>query len=269
MTRAISTLSVDLDRTTIDVQIFSLVSSRRRPHFKTLCPDCNKRVFREYKCSSCGQVVEKGIKGYELNDDYVIFEKEEVDVSFPAVVEIVKFTSKERYRKALDELAILPNGKHYLLLPTKDKKKKIRENRIYSALKNYLQDKVAIVEMTIRKKPYLAVLETWKGKIRASGLYYSEQIRRDIDTQYRNVQIEGKEQEVLNDFLSGYYGDPYFKEIKDDYKEQFETMIKARAKGKTILPKRKQEKKAGEDILKIFSTTIAQEVKKKEKVKAR
>lgn len=94
---------------------------------------------------------------------------------------------------------------------------------------------VAVAHITIRKKEQLCALRPEKGNLMLETLFYSNEIRVDLEKELPEIKIteaEEKMAEALVDLLAGHFD---AKEHKDTYREALMQVIEQKLEGKQVV----------------------------------
>ena len=170
--RAIGTSTIAFGLVSLPVKIYSTGESSRKISFNMIWKERGVRVRQQYIDPPDGTVVPKDeiVKGYEFaKDQYVLFDKEELDVvQAPKSdeIEIVSFVPAETVPR-------LYFNKAYYLGPDKGGARAYR--LLSAALKE--TDRVAIAKHATRGKQYVVMIRPHEDGLLLEQLYYSEEIR--------------------------------------------------------------------------------------------
>ena len=170
--RAIGTSTIAFGLVSLPVKIYSTGESSRKISFNMIWKERGVRVRQQYIDPTDGTVVPKDeiVKGYEFaKDQYVLFDKEELDVvQAPKSdeIEIVSFVPAETVPR-------LYFNKAYYLGPDKGGARAYR--LLSAALKE--TDRVAIAKHATRGKQYVVMIRPHEDGLLLEQLYYSEEIR--------------------------------------------------------------------------------------------
>jgi DNA end-binding protein Ku len=213
-------------------------------------------------------------KGYEITkDQYVIIEKQDLDkiaVESSRTIDIKEFIDEHE----LDPLFI---EKSYYLLPdsatNKGGRKKVRnsssvtsQNKAYSLLVKVLHDmkKAAIGKVVLRsERERLVAIRAYQRGLVLHTLHYISEIKplEDINeaSEIKSPSIDEKERslgQLLVESLASKDFD--ISCYNDQYMEELEKLINAKAKGKTLLIKQAtREPEQTQDLIAALKTSLA------------
>lgn len=177
-------------------------------------------------------------KGYEIaKNEYVIFEKEELDA--------VKPESDKRIRldKFVDYFSVDPIyfDRSYALMPDKS-------NEAYSLLLTAFEKKgkAGVGRITLRTKEYPALVHAYKGSLVLTTLRYAYDV---VDPQgfeeLKQLKAPEKvELDIAVKIVADLSGEFDITEYQDRYKQKVEELIKKKLKGETVVV----EKPAEEEV---------------------
>lgn len=167
-------------------------------------------------------------KGYEItNNEYIIFDKEEL--------EVVKPESDKRIRldKFVDYLAVDPIyfNKSYVLIPNES-------DEAYSLLLTAFErkGKAGVGKITLRTKEYPTLVHAYNNALVLTTLRYAYEV---VDPQsfeeIRNLKEPKKaELDLAAKIVSDLSGEFHITEYNDSYKQKVEELIRKKIKGQKI-----------------------------------
>jgi len=184
------------------------------------------------------------VKGYKLNDSYVVLDEEDFEAASPKksqVIEIEEFVAEKEIDSTYYEAP-------YYLAPDKG------GDRVYALFREALKEasKVAIGTYVMRGREHLCMLKAESDAIVLVRIRFSEEIRSTKDLQLpANSTIKPAELKMaisLIDQLSPKKFD--ISKYKDTYHEELMKLIHAKAKGKKpTTPKFKLVKSNTKDLM--------------------
>ena len=185
---------------------------------------------------------EKIVKGYSLNDNYVILEERDFEDASPQkskMIELENFVSLAEINPIYFETSYYaepetPGRKAYALL-------------LRALLKS---KKAGIGRFVLRSTENLCVLHVYDKVILISKIRFSEEIRSTEEIlSPGDIIINKKELDVGLALIQQYTSEFKIDQFKDEYSSELLKIIKAKAKGKRpSIKKLKPEKAKGEDL---------------------
>lgn len=182
------------------------------------------------------------VKGYLLNDDYVVLDEhdfEEVRPEKTKIIEIESFVTIAEINPIYYETSYFtqpePQGKKaYALL-----------------LQALLKSKMAgVARFVLRNTENLCVIHPLNGVIVITKIRFQEEIRDTSEVALKEeVKISPKELEVGLALIKQYSSKFNIESFKNDYSQELLKIIKAKAKGKRATVKKIKPKKAVSDDL--------------------
>jgi len=168
---------------------------------------------------------EKIVKGYKLNDGYVILEDQDFEDASPAkskTIDIENFVKAAEINPMLFETSYYAEAtkqgqKAYLLLLEALKKSKM----------------AGLGQFVLRQKEHLCVIYAQNEVIVISRIRFAQEIRGSSEIKTDpNISINKKEIDVVMALIKQYTTDFDIDQYKDTYTEDLLKIIKAKAKGK-------------------------------------
>lgn len=216
--------------------------------FNQLHEKCFSRINYIKFCPKCNVKVKENeiIKGYEYEkDDYIVFDKEELDKLKPEnekEIEIISFVPLSEidpvyFEKSYD---IDPEGKGkaYHLFCEALKKSKL----------------VAIAKTVIGSKFYYVVLRFNNQNIIMTTLYFEEEVNiRKDDVDYK---INEKELELAIRLINSLKGKFEPSKYKDEYQDNIRKAIEDKVNGKKIKSAKKKNKKQISDLMEALEKSL-------------
>ncbi|MCW4005414.1 MAG: Ku protein [Candidatus Bathyarchaeota archaeon] len=254
--RSMWTGSISLGLINIPVKLYAMIFDRGISfHFlhKT-----DKHPLRyERVCTKDGKVVswQEVVRGYEFaKDEYVIFEKEEL--------EAIKPESDKRIRvdKFVDYLSVDPVyfDKTYALMPDKS-------NDAYSLLLTALgrMGKAAVGKITLRTKEYPALVHAYKEALVLTTLRYAYDVGDPHSTEeLKKLKAPSKtELELAKKIINDLSGEFDITQYKDTYRQKVEELIEKKLKGETVTVE-KAPKEEVKELMAALQETLKQLEKK-------
>ncbi|MCL1977129.1 MAG: Ku protein [Candidatus Bathyarchaeota archaeon] len=178
------------------------------------------------------------VRGYEIaKNEYIIFEKQELDVVRP------ESDKRIRISKFVDYFSVDPIyfDRTYALLPDKSKD-------AYSLLLNALQrtNKAGAGRITLRTKEYPALLHTYKGALVLTTLRYVYDVvdPQDFEALHKLVAPQKAELDLAVKIVSDLSGDFDITEFQDTYKQHIQELVNKKIKGEKITVEKPLEAEA-------------------------
>ncbi len=229
MPRSIWNGMVSFGLVSIPVRLYPATSSQDIA-FNELHSTCHSRLKRIRWCPVDKIEVpdDQVVKGYEYTKGQYV---EMTDEDFESLPIPSKHTVEVQSFVDAKEIDPVFYDSTYVLEPDEAGKKPFA--LFMHALKS--KNMVAVAHITIRKKEQLCALRPEKGNLMLETLYYSNEVRVDMDKELPDVKItpaEEKMAEALVDLLAGHF-DP--KEHKDAYREALLHVIEQKLEGKQVV----------------------------------
>lgn len=246
MTIRKTTLKVGLD---IPVKVDTMVDDSRIG-FKNVCPTCHNKLSYKKICEKCGKEVDYHDmkKGYELDDDMIVFDREAVKKLREAVnpdgMETVKVVSREN----LDLNRTI--NKSYYLKPQDGARN--RYSVMYEAL--IRKDYAVIVKYAIKSRQKLYAVYGNKDGLIMTEIAYPTQIR-SADIKMEEVGKEEIEKGVR--ILEGLKKETESETVKNEYREKLNEAIEKKMEGEELEAEKEVEKKEKENLEKELDEALA------------
>ena len=185
---------------------------------------------------------DKIVKGYKLNDDYVIVEDQDFEDAAPEkskVIEIENFVNITEVNPMFYETS------YYTEPDTKN-------NKAYALLLKALQQskKAGLARFVLRSTESLCIVHPVKNVLVVTRIRFGQQIR---DTDELNiagdVTVSKKELDVGLALIDQYASKFDVSKFKDEYNDELLKIIKAKSKGKRATVKKLKPHKATSDDL--------------------
>ena len=241
--RPLRNATVSFGLVSIPVRFYTATKSEDI-HFHLLHQSCGTRVNRKWWCPHHEKIVSSDelIRGYEISKGkYVTFTDEEMEAletDDNRAIDIVEFVDLGQvdpvfYEKSYFLGPAPGGGKTYNLLSTAMKK----------------QNKVGVARWVSAGKEHLVVLRPFEKGLILHTMYYADEVRDFAAIDVEHAAIREKEvqlAEMLINELTEEKFDPL--QFKDEYRERVLAKIRAKAQGKPIVSKEKEEEKGGEVV---------------------
>lgn len=191
------------------------------------------------------------VKGYKLDDGYVILEAEDfeaADAIKTKMIEIINFVDER-------EIDSLYYEQPYYLEPDKAAMK------AYALLRDALASsgKVGVTTFVLRNKEGLAILKPYKNVIVLNRIRFSQEIREPSELKLPPVSAtKSKEMDMANKLIEQLTEEFNIEEYKDTYTAKLLKRIKAKSKGKKVTaPKMKVVHKQSDDLMEMLKASLA------------
>ena len=226
--RAIWSGAISFGLINIPVKLFSAVKDSNldldmldsRDHSNIRFKRVNENTGKEVPFESI-------VKGYLVNDEYVILEKsdfENADAKKSRTIELINFVKESEIKSIYYEAP-------YYLEPEKNGEK------AYALLRDALtaSGKVGVTSFVLRNKESLAIIKASDKVIILNRLRFEQEIRDFSELKLPPVsKAKAKEQEMATKLIDQLTEKFDISEYKDTYTEKLLKIIKEKAKGKKI-----------------------------------
>jgi DNA end-binding protein Ku len=170
------------------------------------------------------------VKGYNLNDKYVILEESDFEAASPKktrIIEIESFVETQEIDPVYFETP-------YFIEPDKGGEK------AYQLLHDALEKsgRAGLSRFVMREKEHLAVIRPKQNYLLLQQLRFEEELRSPEDLKLPDVHISAKEINVAMQLIKEYSAPFDIDEYQDEYKNELLKIIKSKAGGKKIVPKK-------------------------------
>ena len=225
--RAIWSGAISFGLINIPVKLFSAVKDSSlnldmldsRDHSNIRFKRVNEKTGREVP-------YENITRGYLVNEDYVIIEKEDFESVEPVknkTIEIINFVKES-------EIGSIYYEQPYYLEPEKSGQK------AYALLRDALKQsgKVGVTTFVLRNKEALAILKPQDNFILLNRLRFEEEIRDANELNIPSVKGTAKEQAMATKLIDQLTEKFSIAKYKDTYTDKLLKIIKDKSKGKKI-----------------------------------
>lgn len=249
--RPIWTGSISFGLINIPVKLFSAVQSSSLDLDMLDSKDHANIKFKRVN-ESTGKEVDYAniVKGYKLDDGYVILEKEDfeaADATKSKMIEIINFVEQQ-------EIDSLYYEQPYYLEPEKSAIK------AYALLRDALVSagKVAVTTFVMRNKEGLAILKPYGKVIVLNRIRFAQEIRDHADLELPPVsKTKTKEMDMANKLVEQLTEKFNIEKYKDTYTAKLLRRIKAKSKGKKIIqPKLKVVHKQSDNLMDMLKASL-------------
>jgi DNA end-binding protein Ku len=234
--------SIGFGLVNIPVKLYSAVQSSRinldmldgRDHEHIKFQRINEKTRKEVP-------YEKIVKGYAIDDSYVILEDQDFEDASPQknkMIELENFVN-------MDEINPIYYETSYYAEPETQGKK------AYALLIKALQKskQAGVARFVLRSTENLCVIHPLNNVIVVTKIRFSEEIRSSEEIVTPDVEISKKELEVGLALISQYTSEFKIDQFKDEYTAELLKIIQAKSKGKRpTIKKMKPEKATSDDL---------------------
>ena len=250
--RSLWTGSISFGLINIPVKLFSAVQESALDLDMLDKTDHSSIKFKRVNENSGKEVAyENIVKGYKLDDGYVILEDEDfeaADAVKTKMIEIINFVDQK-------EIDSLYYEQPYYLEPDKAAVK------AYAMLRDALEasGKVGVTTFVLRNKEGLAILKPYKNVIVLNRIRFSQEIRDTTELKLPPVSAtKTKEMDMANKLIEQLTEKFNIEEYKDTYAEKLLKRIKEKAKGKKATPaKLKVVHKQSDNLMDMLKASLA------------
>jgi DNA end-binding protein Ku len=185
---------------------------------------------------------DKIVKGYKLNDDYVIMEDHDFEDAAPEKSKVVEI---ESFVDIVDVNPMFYETSYYTEPDTKN-------NKAYALLLKALQQskKAGLARFVLRSTESLCIVHPVENVLVITRIRFGQQIRSTEDLNIADhVEVSKKELDVGLALINQYAEDFDVSKFKDEYTGELLDIIKAKSKGKRATVKKLKPHKASSDDL--------------------
>ncbi|WP_295721090.1 Ku protein [Mucilaginibacter sp.] len=235
--------SIGFGLVNIPVKLFSAVQTSSldfdmldgRDHARIRFQRVNERTHKEVP-------YDKIVKGYKLNDDYVIMEDQDFEDAAPEKSKVIEI---ESFVDIADVNPMFYETSYYTEPDTKN-------NKAYALLlKALIQSKKAgLARFVLRSTESLCIVHPVEHVLVVTRIRFGQEIRGTEDLNIGDdVTVSKKELDVGLALINQYAEDFDVSKFKDEYNDELLKIIKAKSKGKRATVKKLKPHKASSDDL--------------------
>jgi len=241
--RAIWKGSIGFGLVSIPVKLYSAVQSSSldldmldaRDHSRIRYQRVNEHTHKEVP-------YDKIVKGYKMNDEYIIVEEADFEDAAPEksrVIEIESFIDMEDVNPIFYETS-------YYTEPDN------KNNKAYALLLQALvkSKKAGLARFVLRSTESLCVIHPLKNVLTVTRIRFAQEIRDTADLEIADkIELSKKEIDMGLALINQYAEDFDVSKFKDEYNDELLKIIHAKAKGKRpTIKKLKPVKATGNDL---------------------
>lgn len=171
------------------------------------------------------------VKAFQYKEHYVVLEDEDFEAASPKkskVIEIERFVEKEEIDEVYYE-------NPYFIEPEEGGGKAYR--LLLEALEK--SGRVGLSRFVLRSKEHLAAIRAKDNYLILQQLRFEEELRSPDELDLpKSGGISARELDVAMELIKQYSGSFKIEEFKDEYRQELMKIIKAKAGGKKIKPKK-------------------------------
>jgi len=249
--RAIWTGSISFGLINIPIKIFSAVQESsldmdmldKKDHANIKFKRVNENTGKEVTYSNI-------VKGYKLEDKYVILEDEDFEAADAVKTKTIDIQSFA-FEKEIESIYY---EQPYYLEPDKGAMK------AYGLLRNALEKsgKVGVTSFVLRNKESLAILKPYKNVILLNKIRFAQEIRETSELKVPAVaKRKTKEMDMATKLIDQLTEEFDISNFKDEYTAKLLKIIKNKAKGKKqAAPKLKVVHKQSDDLMSMLKASL-------------
>jgi len=184
---------------------------------------------------------DKIVKGYKLNDDYVVLEEADFENAAPEKSKVIEI---ESFVDIADVNPMFYETSYYAEPDTKN-------NKAYALLIKALikSKKAGLARFVLRSTETLCIVHPVENVLVVTRIRFAEEIRSTDDLNIDDVEVSKKELDVGMALINQYAEHFDVSKFKDEYHDDLLKIIKDKAKGKhPTIKKLKPEKTTSNDL---------------------
>jgi len=234
--------SIGFGLVSIPVKLFSAVQTSSldfdmldsRDHSRIRYQRVNEHTHKEVP-------YDKIVKGYKLDDDYVIMDEHDFADAAPEKTRIIEIQS---FVDMADVNPMFYETSYYTEPDTKN-------NKAYALLLQALvkSKKAGLARFVLRNTESLCIVHPVEKVLVVTNIRFSQEIRNTDELNIANVEVSKKELDVGLALINQYAEHFDVSKFKDEYSDELLAIIKAKSKGKQATVKKlKPVKATGDDL---------------------
>jgi DNA end-binding protein Ku len=194
------------------------------------------------------------VKGYKIDDKYVILEDEDFE---QAAVKKSKIVEIEAF---IDEVEVpdMLFKKPYFLEPQKE------GGKAYNLLRDALKKtkKLGLATFVMRQKENLSLVGVYQDALVLHVIRFADEVRSPADLKISTTKASKKEVDMAASLIKQYSEKFDLSKYKDQYTEQLMKVIKGKAKGKkAVVKKFEPENTPSKDLMAQLKASLAKRKK--------
>lgn len=241
--RSIWNGSISFGLVTIPIKLYSATEERRldldmldsHDHARIRYKRVNEKTGKEVEWKDI-------VKGYMIDDAYVILEDEDFDLANmkkSRTIDIEEFVEE-------DEVSDMLFKKPYFLEPQKE------GGKSYNLLRDALKQtkKLGVATFVLRQKESLCLIGVYKDALVLHVIRFAEEIRDPAELKLPSAKVTIKEVDMALTLIDNYTEKFDLSKYKDVYNDQLLKIIENKAKGKKVKPQKiESTPTAAEDLM--------------------
>jgi DNA end-binding protein Ku len=234
--------SIGFGLVSIPVKLFSAVQNSSldfdmldsRDHSRIRYQRVNEHTHKEVP-------YDKIVKGYKLNDEYVIMDEHDFEEAAPEKNRVIEIQS---FVDIADVNPMFYETSYYTEPDTKN-------NKAYALLSQALvkSKKAGLARFVLRNTESLCIVHSVEKILVVTRIRFGQEIRDTADLSVANVEVSKKELDVGLALIDQYAEHFDVSKFKDEYNDELLNIIKAKSKGKRATVKKlKPIKPTGDNL---------------------
>lgn len=254
--RSLWTGSISFGLVNIPIKLYSAVQSASIDLDMLDKKDSSNIQFKRVNATTGKEVAwENIVKGYKVNNEYVILTDEDFKKASPEKTKTIDITEFVE----VDEVPTIYYDASYYVEPEKN------GGKAYVLLRDALlkSKKAALGTLVLRNKENLCVISPSEKILVLHKIRFAEEIRSTEDVKITEAKVSSAELQMATKLIDQLTGKFNIKKYKDTYTETLMKFINAKAKGKKYTaPKMHVAHSASKDLMEELKASLSQ-VKKK------
>lgn len=235
--------SIGFGLVSIPVKLFSAVQTSSldfdmldsRDHARIRYQRVNENTHKEVP-------YDKIVKGYKLDEDYVIMDEQDFEDAAPEKSKVIEI---ESFVDIADVNPMFYETSYYTKPDTKN-------NKAYALLIQALTQskKAGLARFVLRSTESLCIVHPLKNVLVVTLIRFAQEIRDTEDLNLPdNIDVSKKELDMGLTLINQYAEDFDVSKFKDEYNDELLKIIEAKSKGKRAKVKKLKPRKTGSDDL--------------------
>lgn len=194
------------------------------------------------------------VKGFKIDDKYVILEDEDFEQASAKKSKIVEIEAFVEEADVADMLFKKP----YFLEPQKD------GGKAYNLLRDALKKtkKLGLASFVMRQKENLSLIGVYKDALVLHVIRFSDELRNPTDLKISSTKATKKEVDMAESLIKQYSEKFDLSKYKDQYNAELMKVIKAKSKGKKAVVKKFEPKETpSKDLMAQLKASLAKRKK--------
>lgn len=190
------------------------------------------------------------VKGYQLNNKYVVLEKEDFDKASPEKTKHIAITQFVKLAEIDPTYFETP----YFLEPDKT------GVRAYALLRDALKKagKAAVASFVMREREHLCVISTKENALVLNRIRFEEELRSPKDLKIPTTKAKPSELKMASTLINQLTDKFDISKFKNEYTAKLMKIIRAKSKGKTVkVPEMRVVHTATEDLMEQLKASLS------------